>query len=86
VIGLTKQVAVNNGPDGIRCNAICPGFIETAMVANAGHDANAFLQKIPQRRLGQSEDISKVVLSLCSVQGAYINSGVIVVDGGLTLT
>lgn len=86
VIGLTKQVAVNNGPDGIRCNAVCPGFIETAMIKGAGHDPDAFLKKIPLGRLGQSEDIASVVLSLCSDHASYINGGVIVVDGGITLT
>lgn len=48
-------------------------------------DPEAFLKNIPMRRLGQTEDISNVVLSLCS-EGSYINGGVIVVDGGLTLT
>lgn len=92
VIGLTRQVAVNFGGEGIRCNAICPGFIETAVTA-AGSDANTghagvdwYVGRTPLGRTGQPEDIANVVKMLCSEDADFISGASLQVDGGFVLT
>lgn len=84
VIGLTRQVAVNHGPDGIRCNAICPGFIETPLVDDQANDW--FIERTPAGRAGTPEDIAGMVRTLCSEDGAFVNGASIQVDGGFVLT
>lgn len=92
VIGLTRQVAVNYGGDGIRCNAICPGFIETAVTAadsdaNTGHaGADWFVGRTPLGRTGQPADIANVVKVLCSEDAGFMNGASVQVDGGFVLT
>ena len=83
VIGLTKQAAANHGADGIRCNAICPGFIETAVVADQPVDF--FLERTSVGRVGVPEDISGIVKSLCSEESGFVNGACIPVDGGFVL-
>jgi len=80
VIGLTKQVAVNHSANGVRCNAICPGLIQTTLTDDQNVDA--FLARIPQKRLGTTADIARVVCLLCSDGSSYINGAAIPVDGG----
>ena len=92
VIGLTRQVAVNFGGDGIRCNAICPGFIETAVTAagseaNTGHAGeNWYVERTPLGRTGQPADIANAVKLLCSPDAEFINGASLQVDGGFVLT
>ena len=83
VIGLTRQLAVNHGKDGIRCVAICPGFIETPLTA--AEEKGWFLERIPQARSGQPADIGRAVRMLCSEDAAYMNGEYIIVDGGFVL-
>jgi NAD(P)-dependent dehydrogenase (short-subunit alcohol dehydrogenase family) len=81
---LTRHLAVRYGRDGIRANAIAPGFIltETA-AANVPADVRARLAAAnPTRRLGMPDDIACVVVFLCSDDSAYINGQVLHVDGG----
>jgi NAD(P)-dependent dehydrogenase (short-subunit alcohol dehydrogenase family) len=81
---LTRHLAVRYGRDGIRANAIAPGFIltETAAV-NVPADVRARLAEAnPTRRLGMPDDIARVVVFLCSDDAAYINGQVLHVDGG----
>ncbi|WNC73989.1 SDR family oxidoreductase [Thalassotalea psychrophila] len=84
VVGLTKQIAVNHGAEGIRCNAVCPGFIATPLTAD--QDTDWFLSRIPQKRLGTAEDIGKMVRSLCSDDSSYVNGVALQVDGGYLQT
>ena len=84
VIGLTRQVAVNYGSKGIRCNAICPGFIETPLVAD--QTSAWFVDRTPLGRTGRAEDIANVVKLLCSDDASYINGASLQVDGGFVLT
>lgn len=92
VIGLTRQVALNHAADGIRCIAVCPGFIMTPLTdADQGSRISKeaqqwFLDRTPQGRLGQPEDVARVVRMLCSDEAAYINGAWIPVDGGLLLS
>jgi NAD(P)-dependent dehydrogenase (short-subunit alcohol dehydrogenase family) len=81
---LTRHLATRYGRDGIRANAIAPGFIltETA-AANVPADAQRRLAEgNPMRRLGTSQDIAKVVVFLCSDAASYVNGQVLHVDGG----
>ncbi len=92
VIGLTRQVAVNFGGEGIRCNAICPGFVETAVTAagsdsNTGHDGvDWFVERTPLGRTGQTGDIANIVKVLCSDDASFVNGASLQVDGGFVLT
>ena len=81
---LTRHLAVRYGRDGIRANAIAPGFILTATAAaNVPADVQRRLAEAnPTRRLGTPEDIARVVAFLCSEASAYVNGQVLQVDGG----
>jgi NAD(P)-dependent dehydrogenase (short-subunit alcohol dehydrogenase family) len=81
---LTRHLAVRYGRDGIRANAIAPGFILTATAAgNVPDDVQRRLAEAnPTRRLGTPADIGRVVVFLCSDASAYINGQVLHVDGG----
>ncbi|MBW2370563.1 MAG: SDR family oxidoreductase [Deltaproteobacteria bacterium] len=86
VIGLTRSVAVEHGAEGIRCLAICPGFIETAVVAGETLGDTMFLPRTPLGRIGQPEEIARVVRLLCTNDASYVNGDHILVDGGLLQT
>lgn len=83
---LTRALAAELGPQGIRVNAIAPGFIDSPMTA---HYSEAKRQQLQQqtalRRLGQAEDIAQVALFLASAQSAFVTGQVLNVDGGLSL-
>ncbi len=81
---LTRHLAVRYGRDGIRANAIAPGFILTATAAtNVPDDVQRRLADAnPTRRLGTPADIGRVVVFLCSDASSYVNGQVLHVDGG----
>ena len=89
VIGLTRQLAVEYGPDGIRVNAICPGHIVTERIAaqwRAHPDGLRFFeQQYPLRRTGTPVEIANAVVFLCSDEASFITGQPLVVDGGLTI-
>ena len=85
LIGLTREAARELAAYHIRVNAVCPGVIETEMTAMLRQNEammNQWLQDIPQGRLGKPDDISGLVLFLCSDAAKYINGQAINVDGG----
>ena len=87
VIGLTKQLAVEGAPFGIRANAISPGLIGTPATESFLNDADyrkKLLKTIPLHRVGQPEEIATVALFLASNEASYITGANIIVDGGLT--
>jgi NAD(P)-dependent dehydrogenase (short-subunit alcohol dehydrogenase family) len=88
VIGQSKSVALQYAPLGVRVNAICPGTIETPMVARmtaTGElDPEASLAAIPLGRLGRPEEIAAAVLWLCSDAASYVTGVALPVDGGFT--
>jgi len=87
LIGLTRSLAHRLGPDGIRANAVCPGYVETPMLAPtiATPEARAsFERKVPIGRLANAADVARVVRFLLSDEAAYVNGAAIVVDGGVT--
>ncbi len=91
VIGLTKAVAMDFVGRGIRCNAICPGTVETPslegrMRAQGDYTAarQAFVARQPMGRLGTAMEIANLALYLASDESAYTTGGVHVIDGGMT--
>ena len=86
LIALAKSIAQELGSRGIRANAIAPGFIETAMTAALPDDVRKeWVQKIPLRRGGQTEDIANVATFLASDMSSYVSGQVIQVDGGMNM-
>ena len=86
LIGLTKSVAKELASRNIRCNAVAPGFIQTAMTDKLKDEVKeSYLNAIPLKRFGQAEDIANLVLFLASDRAKYITGQVIHVDGGLVM-
>lgn len=89
VIGMTRQMAIDFGPRGIRVNAICPGHIVTERIApqwKAHPDGwRYFARQYPVRRTGVPEDIANAIAFLCSEEASFITGQALTVDGGLTL-
>jgi NAD(P)-dependent dehydrogenase (short-subunit alcohol dehydrogenase family) len=87
VLGLTKTAALEYATDGIRVNAVCPGYIETKMTEDTMRRRGAeLLQKVPFRRMGKPEEIGEMVLFLSSERSAYISGACYNVDGGYMAT
>ncbi len=83
VIGLTQTAAIEYGTEGIRVNAIGPGFIATPMLAALPADAMAGIAALhPMNRLGKSEEVAALVLFLASPESSFITGGYYPVDGG----
>lgn len=89
VIGITRQMACDMGPLGIRVNAICPGHILTERQLERWEKNPSLLrffeQQYPLRKVGKTEDIANAVAFLCSDQAAFITGHTLVVDGGMTV-
>ena len=83
VIGLTKTAALEYAEDNIRVNAVCPGFIRTAMTAPmTPQRSEAILAQVPFRRMGNPEEIAEMVVWLCSERASYVSGAAYNVDGG----
>lgn len=84
VVQLTKALALEWARYDIRVNALCPGYIETPINADffATGAGQALIKRIPQRRLGQAQDLDGVLLLLASDASRYMTGSVIAVDGG----
>ncbi|MFN3604968.1 MAG: 3-oxoacyl-ACP reductase FabG [Leptonema sp. (in: bacteria)] len=83
VIGFTKTVAVEGAPRGVRCNAVAPGFIQTAMTdAIPEKIKEKMIASIPLKRAGLPEDIANCIVFLVSDLASYITGQIIDVNGG----
>ena len=85
VVGLTRQFAINFGQQGVRVNAICPGYIITPMTATIRETpgGEAFLQTLhPMGRLGEDEEIASAAAFLVSDDASFITGVALPVDGG----
>jgi 3-oxoacyl-[acyl-carrier protein] reductase len=86
VIGMVKTWARELGSKGIRANAICPGFIETPILASMPEKVLRMIKdKVPLGRLGRPEEIANTYAWLASDEASYINGAVIEVSGGVTI-
>jgi NAD(P)-dependent dehydrogenase (short-subunit alcohol dehydrogenase family) len=88
LLGVTRALAIDHGPEGIRVNAICPGYIRTpllerwfAAIENGEREA---AQAHPLRRIGEPVDVANAVLFLASEQASFITGAVLTVDGGMS--
>ena len=89
VIGMTKQMACDFGPMGVRVNAICPGHIVTEKMEVRWKERPSglkfFEEQYPVRRTGVPEDIANGVAFLCSDEASFITGHSLVIDGGLSI-
>ena len=89
VIGMTKQMACDFGPLGVRVNAICPGHIVTEKMDVRWKEIPSglkfFEEQYPVRRTGVPEDIANGVAFLCSDEASFITGHSLVIDGGLSI-
>lgn len=88
VIGLTKATAVEFARKNIRCNAICPSFIDTPMVQNTLKKVDEKAQRAivganPMKRLGKVEEIAFAIAWLCSDESSFMTGQSVVLDGGM---
>lgn len=87
VIGLTRALAVDLGPEGITVNCICPGPIRTALTDAIPEEHKTIFGKrrTALKRYGYPEEVAHITLSLCLPAASYITGAAIPVDGGLTI-
>lgn len=86
LIGFTKSLAREFATRGVCVNAVCPGFIKTDMTDKLDPKfVEAYLEKIPLKKLGEPSDVGNLVLFLVSDLSNYITGQVLVVDGGLVM-
>ena len=88
LVGMTKSAALEYAAQGIRINCICPGIIETPMVAGMLEGEtevmNEMMKDVPIRRLGKAEEIADAVLWLCSPGSTFVVGVALPIDGGYT--
>jgi len=86
VAALTRQMATDFGPDGIRVNAVAPGLIETPLTAERIRTEKwrhkIFVEQSPLRRVGQPDDVARAIAFLASDEAAFISGEILRVDGG----
>jgi meso-butanediol dehydrogenase/(S,S)-butanediol dehydrogenase/diacetyl reductase len=92
LVMLTRSLAVRLGPDGVRANAVCPGWVRTPMgeedMRKLDADVNVAYRRVtrfaPLRRAGEPEEIASAICYLASEDASYITGAVLMVDGGST--
>ena len=87
LVQLSRSLAIDHGPDGVRVNCVCPGLIDTSMADWIRLDEEALTQwagTIPARRIGTAAEIADTIAFLASPGGSYVQGAVLMVDGGVT--
>jgi len=84
---LTRNAAIEFGPDGVLVNALCPGYVETEMTTknNPPAEIERIKSTIPLQRMARPEEMAQIAGFLCSEENNYITGQAIVADGGFTL-
>jgi NAD(P)-dependent dehydrogenase (short-subunit alcohol dehydrogenase family) len=88
VVSLTRQMAVELAPHGIRVNCVCPGVIDTPMLRlmdDPGAGERYLRESVPLARLGEAAEVARAIAFLASEEGSYLTGVALPVDGGLTL-
>ena len=76
---LTREMAMDFGPLGVRVNSISPGEIDTAILSPGTEN---LIAQIPLRRLGSPEEVAKAIYFLCTEQSSYVNGAELMINGG----
>jgi NAD(P)-dependent dehydrogenase (short-subunit alcohol dehydrogenase family) len=87
LVQLTRSLAIDHGPDGVRVNCLCPGLIDTEMADWIRHDEEAlqrWASTLPARRIGTAQEIADGVAYLASDGASYLQGAVLMADGGST--
>ena len=87
VLAMTREIAVEYARKGVRCNALCPGPIDTPLLAELLADPDRRQRRfvhIPMGRLGRAEELAKAALFLASDESSFMTGASLVVDGGIT--
>ncbi|HTG48118.1 MAG TPA: glucose 1-dehydrogenase [Actinomycetota bacterium] len=87
VLAMTREIAVEYARQGIRCNALCPGPIDTPLLMQLLNDErkrHRRLVHVPMGRFGKAEELAKAALFLASDDASYMTGASLIVDGGLT--
>jgi NAD(P)-dependent dehydrogenase (short-subunit alcohol dehydrogenase family) len=87
VVGVTRAAAVEYAADGIRVNAVCPGYVRTPMIERSGvldddERRRAVVERHPIGRLGRPEEVAEAVVWLCSEAASFVTGHAMAVDGG----
>jgi NAD(P)-dependent dehydrogenase (short-subunit alcohol dehydrogenase family) len=89
IIQLTRSIAIDYGRQGIRCNAVCPGAVDTPAFGNIKSDPYELADREARTalgRIGRPEEIALTVAFLASTDASYITGATLVVDGGWSVT
>ncbi len=89
LIGLTQTAALEYATYNIRVNAVCPGFIYTPLLEQAGMQVGSEMNRLisalhPMKRMGTSEEVAGAVVWLCSETASFVTGHTLMVDGGYT--
>jgi NAD(P)-dependent dehydrogenase (short-subunit alcohol dehydrogenase family) len=87
LVQLSRSLAIDHGPDGVRVNCVCPGLVDTSMADWIRDDEEALTQwaaTVPARRIGTPDDIADTIAFLASAAAGYVHGAVLIADGGVT--
>ena len=84
VIGLTKTAALEYGAFNVRVNAVCPGFIQTAIMDDVSQEVQDFITqvRVPMKRIGTAKEVAEAIVWLLSDSSSYVNGENLLLDGG----
>ena len=92
VVGMTKAIAADYASQGIRCNAVCPGTVDTPSLqhrlrSTGNYEAamTAFIARQPMGRLATAEEIAELVLYLASDAASFVTGQAVAIDGGISI-